>query len=357
MNYMKLAIENAKKATTHPNPQVGAVIVMDNNIISTGYHKYYGGDHAEVDAINNANGNTIGATMYVSLEPCNHYGKTPPCTKAIIESGIKKVFIGIKDTTNKVNGSGIDTLIKNGVECEVLNDENAVILNYEFLSKEIKRPKTTIKVATSLDGKIATKTYDSYGLSSSTGLDYVHKLRTEFDAILIGGNTLMKDDPTLTIRRGQTGHLNRVIIDYELNTTLEHNIFKDHKTDPVIIFTNRNAEKEKVYELRSKSKVFPVLDSFDDLNIVMNILSILGINSVLIEGGGTLNDYLIQQNLIDKVIFLFNKSIIGGENAITSFSGMGISKIKDKIQVINTKITELENEIIIEGDINVHRSN
>ncbi|MDD5492289.1 MAG: bifunctional diaminohydroxyphosphoribosylaminopyrimidine deaminase/5-amino-6-(5-phosphoribosylamino)uracil reductase RibD, partial [bacterium] len=224
--YMKLALQLAEKGKgkVFPNPMVGAVLVKNGKIISQGYHRYFGGAHAEVEAINNATQPVAGADLYVALEPCAHYGKTPPCTEAIIKAGIKNVYIAMLDPNPLVAGKGIKKLRQHHIPVIAgITTEKAALLNREYIHYiKHKRPYVIMKWAMSLDGKIATRTGDSKWISNEQARKYAHSLRANVEAIIIGINTVLKDDPSLTVR-GITGAKNpvRIILDHHLRIPLE----------------------------------------------------------------------------------------------------------------------------------------
>ena len=354
MNYMKIAINEALEGeNTYPNPKVGAVIVKDNKIISTGYHQTYGSNHAERDAILKCKEPLDNATLYVTLEPCSHHGKTPPCTDLIIERNIKKVVIGSLDPTDKVNG--MDILKNNGFDVSYKLDEESIIINYEFFKDHVKEPSITIKVASSLDGKIATKTFDSKGISSKKLLNITQKLRSEYDAIMVGVNTVLKDNPRLNIRINPKP-ITKVIIDFNFEITTNLELFNDD--NQVVIFTKRNVDKDKVKTFRAIGViVFNVLNDYQDLGKIKTYLGALGIKSILTEGGGTLNEGLLSLSLVDKLRIHYSPIIIGGSTSITSFNGEGVNLIKEAYRLNNVKTTQIENELILEGDFIVHRNN
>ena len=253
--YMRIALQLAKKAEgrTDPNPLVGSLVVKNNRIVGRGYHKMCGLPHAEVNAIRTAGPRAKGATLYVTLEPCGHFGRTPPCTDAIIKSGIKRVVIAMRDPNAINNGRGIAKLKRSGIKITfgVLEDD-ARSMNPAYI-KFITRsmPYVTLKIAESLDGKIATKTGDSKWITSAPSRRYVHDLRSKVGAVMVGVNTLVKDDPLLTSRiRGRKEPV-RIVVDSTLKTPLRSRIFSNLDRSPVIIATIKGhpAGRLKKYEL------------------------------------------------------------------------------------------------------------
>lgn len=344
--YMQLAIDIAGKGIgkVSPNPMVGCVIVKNGKILSTGYHGYFGGHHAEVDALKKCK-NPKGATMYVNLEPCCHYNKkTPPCVPQIINSGLKKVIIATKDPNPAVSGKAILQLNKNNVICKTgLLSEAAKKLN-ELYIKYIKTkiPFVILKMAYSLDGKTKTKTGDSKWLSSEKSRETVHQLRSRTDAVLVGINTVLQDNPELT-SHGKGRNPKRIVLDYGLKIPLNSNVLKGGvKT---IIATSKNSNKIKKEKLKKMGIAVIELSSknnFLDIKKLLVELGKTGISSLLVEGGETIAQSFLKEKLVDKIIFFICPKIING-----------IKYVKNAASVKNISVRKIEEDFLFEGYLNV----
>lgn len=321
---MRLAIELAKKAQgkTSPNPAVGAVIVKNNKVIGKGYHKKAGLPHAEINALREAGQKAKGATLYVTLEPCGHYGRTPPCADAIIKSGIKKVIIAMKDPNPVNNGNGIKRLRGNGIKVGtgvLVKEAEAINKPYiKFITKGL--PYITVKVAQSLDGKIATKTGDSKWISSEDSRRYVHELRGKVDAVMVGANTVLRDDPLLLSRVSRKQPV-RIIVGGKSRMPRDAKIFSSLDRSPVIV-------------VKSLSEA----------------LALANITHILVEGGGELIASLVEKDLVDRFLIFIAPKIIGGRAAKTSVEGAGISHIKDASNFTIKSIRRFKKDILIEAE-------
>lgn len=353
---MRRALELAKLGigAVNPNPLVGAVIVRKGEIIGEGYHKAYGGPHAEVNAFNNAVEDVRNAHMYVTLEPCSHYGKTPPCAKAIVEKGIKKVTISMMDPNPLVSGKGIEILKNNGIEVEVgLLEEESRKLNEIFIKYiTTKEPFCIMKTASTLDGKIATVTGDSKWVTNEKSREYVHYTRHRLSAIMVGVDTVIKDNPSLTTRLKDTKGRNplRIIVDSSARIPFDSKVFKEEGR--TIIATTEKASKDKlnsIKELGGEIIITPLKEDRVDLNFLMKRLGEEKIDSVLLEGGGTLNYSALRAGIVDKVMTFIAPKIIGGALAKTPVAGEGIEFMKDAINLKDINITRFDDDILIEG--------
>lgn len=356
--YMGIALELASKGMGHvsPNPMVGALIVKDNNVIGSGYHMKYGEGHAEVNAFKNAEEFDVsGATMYVTLEPCSHYGKTPPCAKKIIEKKIKRVVIGTLDPNPLVAGKGVYMLKEAGieVECGVLEDE-CLKLNEVFMKYVVtKRPFVLMKSAMSLDGKIATKTGESKWISGEESRKNVHILRKQYSAIMVGVNTVIKDNPSLTCRIEENINPIRIIVDSKLRTPFDSNIVKTANDVKTIIACTSSAsfEDRKKFENMGVQILVCAEDSEKRvcLNDLIERLGQLNIDSVLLEGGATLNFSALKSNIVDKIQIYIAPKIIGGNNAKGPVAGDGIDKLSKAFKLTNLQYKKMGQDILIEG--------
>lgn len=355
---MKRALELSQlgEGFTSPNPLVGAVIVKDNEIIGEGHHKYFGGNHAEINAINSTTSDLKGSTMYVTLEPCSHFGKTPPCANAIVKSGIKKVVIGLLDSNPLVAGRGVEILKENNIEVVsgVLEDEcrkvNEVFLKYI----KAKIPFVTLKYAMTLDGKISSFSGDSKWISNSLSRNYVHKLRHRNTAIMVGIGTVLADNPSLNTRLDTDNPLDpiRVIVDTNGKVPLDSKVINiDSKAETILATTNL-IDKDKLNSLKNKSVkiiICPLENNQVDLNFLLETLGRQDIDSILLEGGSELNFNMLKQGLVDKVITFIAPKIIGGHSAKTPVGGTGIELIRDALVTTDMDYKLFDEDICIES--------
>ena len=353
--FMGKALELAKKGEgfTNPNPMVGAIVVKGNKIIGSGYHQKFGGEHAEVIAIDSCNAN--GATLYVTLEPCCHKGKTPPCTDKIIKSGIKKVVVGVRDPNPLVSGRGINTLKNNGIQIveNILNDKCKEINNVFFHYITTGLPYVVMKYAMTIDGKIATRTGASKYISGEESLNYVHKLRHKYSGIMVGINTVLADNPQLTCRIPGLTNPCRIICDTNLRTPLNLQIIETAKNIPTIIATASTNEHEWYKYLVNGVQIVNVSrkDNVLDIKDLMKKLGALGIDSILLEGGSGLNWSAISSGVVNKVMASVSPKIFGGEKAITPIAGVGVDLPQNGYILTNLKINRFGNDFLIEGDL------
>ncbi len=346
--YMRLALELAAKGLgrTSPNPCVGAVIVKNNKIIGKGGHEKCGLPHAEANALNSVTENARGATIYVSLEPCSHLNKlTPPCTQAIISAGIRRVVIAMLDPNPQVNG--VEELRKHGmvVKTGVLEKE-AVELNKAF-TKAITTslPYVLVKTAMSADGKIACNSDVSHGLSSPEFLELVHKLRNEYDCILVGIGTVLQDDPRLTCRMKNGRDPLRVILDSLLRIPLNARVLADNN---VLIACTTQANKRKKKILEKKGVLVKEFGKKQvNLRQLLKWLAASGKNSVLVEGGSEVNASFLEEKLVDEIMLAIAPKLIGGEKAKGPFGGKGINRINNAIPLYGTSIKQIGPDFIL----------
>lgn len=355
--YMKRALELAKKGAgkTSPNPMVGAVIVKDNCIIGEGYHKEYGGPHAEINALRNAGEKAIGADIYVNLEPCSHYGKTPPCAEVLVKSGIKKAVIAMKDPNPRVSGKGIEILIKNGIEVKVgVLEKEALKLN-EFFIKYItkKEPFVISKSAVSLDGKIATTTGESKWITGEDSREYVHNIRKKVSGIMVGIGTILADNPMLTARI--EGHTVKsptaIIVDSHLRIPMNSNLFKDMTNREIIIATlvDDGIKKMQLEDKGVKIITTPSYKNKVDLKYLIKRLGEEDIDSILLEGGSTLNFSALKMGIVDKVMYFIAPKLIGGETSKSSIGGEGFSNLSEAINLKYSTSEKIGEDLLIEA--------
>ena len=356
--YMKRALELAENGSgfTSPNPLVGAVIVKDGMIIGEGYHEIYGGPHAEINAFKNATDDVRGATMYVTLEPCSHFGKTPPCAGAIVEKGISKVVIGMIDPNPIVAGRGVSILRESGIEVHTgVLEEECKRLNEIFIKYiTTKKPFVILKSAMTLDGKIATSTGDSKWITNDASRTKVHEIRQRVAGILVGIGTVLSDDPYLTTRlkRTNVSHPVRIVLDTHARIPLGAHVLEDLGEIRTIIATTALASEDHLKSLREKGAeilLLPIKDDHVDLEALMIALGELGIDSVLIEGGSKVNYSAIDAGVVDKVVVFIAPKLIGGDEAKTPVGGEGKKFMRDAIILKNMQIHLIDEDIMIEG--------
>ncbi|MBS6600296.1 MAG: bifunctional diaminohydroxyphosphoribosylaminopyrimidine deaminase/5-amino-6-(5-phosphoribosylamino)uracil reductase RibD [Clostridium sp.] len=357
--YMKLALELAKKGIgrVHPNPMVGAVIVKDGKILGQGYHKKCGEGHAEVNAFKDAeekNENVEGAEMYVTLEPCSHFGKTPPCADKIIEKKISKVFIGTLDPNPLVAGRGVKKLKDAGIYVEYgILESECYKLNEVFMKYIVKKePFVVMKTGMSLDGKIATYSGESKWITEERSREDVHNLRNELTGIMVGINTVLKDNPQLTCRVNGGRNPIRIIVDSNLKIPMDCKIVNTAKEVETIIATTDKANLDKINSLEDKGVKIIVVPSKNgkvNLKELMTILGKLKIDSILLEGGGTLNFSALEEGIVDKVKIYIAPKIIGGKDSKTPIEGKGIDNLKDAFKITNLSVSTIGEDILVEG--------
>lgn len=364
MNYMGQALSLARLALgqASPNPAVGAVVVKKRTVLGQGYTQPPGSHHAEVLALKQAGGEARGGVMYVTLEPCAHYGRTPPCTQAIISAGIKGVHMAMLDPNPLVSGRGKEELEQKGVKTYLGEDEEEAKEINEAYIKYITTglPLVTAKFALSLDGKIATRRGNSRWISGPESRKYVHCLRYTSDAIMAGANTILADDPHLTTRcsggKGGTIHKQplRVIVDGEGRTPLTARVFSEPgKT--LLALGRATTPKEKAAFKQAGAEILelPATGSRVDLGILLEELGKREITSLLVEGGGILLGSLFDQGLVDKVIAFIAPVIIGGAEAKTAVAGRGVDKVAEAFRLENMKAEKLGDDLMVSGYVAV----
>ncbi len=354
---MKLALRLAKKGIgwVNPNPMVGAVIVKNGEVIGRGNHEFYGGLHAEANAINACTRSPRGATMYITLEPCFHKGKTPPCVKLIVERGIKRVVIAMPDPNPKVKGRGIEFLKSNKVKVETgILEEEASLLNESFIKFiQTRKPFCLYKGAMTLDGKIASVTGDSRWISGEASRKLAHQLRQQYSAIMVGVGTILKDNPTLDTRRSHKISKDplKVVVDSMARISLDAQVLTNNPHLTLVAVT-RKAKKAKIAEIRKTGAqvvLCPEAQDQVDLKYLILALGSMDIDSVLLEGGGTLAFSAIRDGVVDKVLFFVAPEFIGGKKAPTILEGDGIRRLSDAIHLNKISVKMLKEDIVIEG--------
>ncbi|HWK23847.1 MAG TPA: bifunctional diaminohydroxyphosphoribosylaminopyrimidine deaminase/5-amino-6-(5-phosphoribosylamino)uracil reductase RibD [Ureibacillus sp.] len=339
--YMQLALDLAAsaKGNTNPNPCVGAVLVKDGVIVGTGLHRKAGEPHAEVHAFKMAGDHAKGATLYVTLEPCSHYGKTPPCANLVKESGVSRVVVATMDPNPSVAGRGINLLIEAGIEVEVgLLEQEARKLNERFIHNMLtNKPFVISKFAMTIDGKISTHNGHSKWITSEEARLQVHKLRHEVDAILVGVGTVLADNPSLTTRLPHREGKNpiRIILDSDLRTPLNANVVDTTEAQTIIVChteadqTKMNKLKEMGVQILSVSKNECGLDLEESLHQLYK----MGITDVLVEGGAEINASFLRAGLINKFLVFIAPKVLGGRNSKTPFAGLDIDHMDEALQI------------------------
>ena len=355
---LAVQLANNNQGNTSPNPSVGAVIVKDNEIIGQGATQPSGGKHAEVVAIESCITNPTGADLYVTLEPCCHHGKTGPCTDVIIQSGIRNVLVGYIDPNPIVKGQGIDKLQTAGIQVYKWDDDTECSLLYEGFRKHIttNRPFVTAKFAMTLDGKICSRTGDSKWISSPASRKIVHDLRRKSDAILSGIGTVLTDNPSLTARDSkdkpwEDRQPTRIIADSNLRSQLKPDLQIFNQIGNTIIATTTNSNTVSFPKSVTLRTYAPNDNGKVDLTLLFKELGEQGFVNVLVEGGSTLLGGLFDHNLVDKVVAFIAPTIIGGSEAKGPVGGIGKDFVSDAFQLTDTKVTNVENDILVTGYI------
>jgi diaminohydroxyphosphoribosylaminopyrimidine deaminase/5-amino-6-(5-phosphoribosylamino)uracil reductase len=357
--YMRLALKLAArgKGKTSPNPMVGAVLVKQGKIIGQGYHRGPGTPHAEVVALRLAGDKASGATLYTNLEPCCHVQKrTPPCTQAIIQHKVQKVVMAIRDPNPQVRGRGLRKLKKAGVRVqEGVLEQEATQLNEAYIKYMTRKcPFVVLKVAQSLDGKIATAGGESRWITSEQARAYTHQLRAQVDGVMVGIGTLLRDDPRLTVRTGakEARQPLRIVVDTALRVPLDAQVIKQPPSGRTLIATTSQAAQGRIRELERRGVKVLVTKEREgrvDLADLMRLLGEMGVMTVMIEGGSELNASAIRQGIVDKVLFFITPRIIGGQDAKSSIGGISPKHLSASIPVRDYQIKRIGPDLLLEG--------
>jgi diaminohydroxyphosphoribosylaminopyrimidine deaminase/5-amino-6-(5-phosphoribosylamino)uracil reductase len=357
-HFMNMALDLAAKGegSTSPNPMVGAVVVKDGLVVGSGYHKVAGGPHAEVFALDTAGSLAKGATLYVTLEPCNHAGRTPPCTRRILESGVGRVVAAMKDPNKNVAGKGAEFLEQNGVPvitgvCEA----QAKKLNEAFIKYVCTgRPFVIAKCAATLDGRIATRTGDSRWVTGESAREFVHQLRHKVDAIMVGINTIRNDDPSLTTRLPgmQGSDPVRIILDTHLSISTDARVLRQTSAVPTILIAGPKAparKKRALEKMGARVLETSLKNELIDMNAMMELLGVMELTSLLIEGGSRVMASAFKHAVVDKVLFFYAPKILGGDDGIPICSGPGAEQMSKCIAVNEMAVHRLGDDVLIEG--------
>ncbi len=351
IKYMRLALSLARngRGKVWPNPMVGCVIVNDERIVGKGCHEYFGGPHAEINALTQAGKKALGSTMYVTLEPCNHVGKTLPCTDAIIRAGVKRVVAATFDPNKNVRGKGLRELRDNSIEVfSGMMKREALRLNAAYMKSRMERNKVVIvKAAMSADGKIATRTGDSKWISSRHSRAFVHRLRTTVDAIVVGRNTITRDDPELT-SHGAGPNPVRVVLDTNLTVPMSSKALDNNA--PTIVFFAGNPARKKLKSLQKRKVMavrLPFLNGRMDFREIIARLRQFSLDRVLIEGGGETIANAIESGVATDIVLFIAPKIVGGRMAKTPVEGSGIANIRDSIRLTYCDISRIGSDFVL----------
>lgn len=356
--FMQRAMELARNGAgrVSPNPLVGAVLVKDGRIIGEGFHQQYGEKHAEVNAIENSTVPVKGATLYCNLEPCcfqSPLKKQPPCTDRIIQEKISRVVIANLDPNPQVSGKGIKILSDGGIEVTtgVCHEEGALLNEVFFHNMAFNKPFVHLKLAQSLDGRIATSSFKSKWITDVSARESVQKLRRDYDAILVGSNTVKQDNPSLTLRGLEGSQPVRVILDSQLSTPMDSEIYAPHSTSRTIVFTTTTGSSRKKEILRSRG-VLVVESPMNDakkipLDLVLSQLYERDIGSILVEGGSAVQTSFIREKLFDKVSIYIAPIVIG--KGIEAVGDLGTDSIEEALRLRRTSITTIGDQVLMQG--------
>jgi diaminohydroxyphosphoribosylaminopyrimidine deaminase/5-amino-6-(5-phosphoribosylamino)uracil reductase len=362
---MALALAARGKGFTSPNPCVGAVVVKNGEVAGRGWHRAYGADHAEVMAIDDAGGAARDADLFVTLEPCNHFGKTPPCTHKILAAGIRRVVAACPDPNPKAAG-GLSFLSQNGVDvsCGLLQAQAETLIEDFLWYVRHQTPFVILKCAATLDGRIATSTGESQWITCEQSRAFGHEIRGQVDAILVGSGTLHADNPSLTCRipGKQPRDPARVILDTRLTVSEDAQVVRQKSTAPTIVVTGPDVPSDKKARLLEKNvQVMEIglKDNRLDLCRLMLKLGEMSITSLLIEGGGTVAAGALSAGIVNKMIYFLAPRLLGGSDGKAVFEGKGIEKLSDAITLDPMTVTQVGQDILVQGYVNYpdHTSN
>ncbi|MGV8073420.1 MAG: bifunctional diaminohydroxyphosphoribosylaminopyrimidine deaminase/5-amino-6-(5-phosphoribosylamino)uracil reductase RibD [Syntrophobacteraceae bacterium] len=362
--YMKEALRLAVKGRgrTSPNPMVGAVVVQGDTIVGKGYHEYVGGPHGEVNALRDASEKTADATLYVTLEPCNHQGRTPPCTFAILDSGVSRVVIGMSDPNPHVKGKGADYLRKHGISVDegILEKESRIINQAYIKYVTTGIPFVTLKTAATLDGRIATRTGDARWISNERSRAFVHRMRAASDGILVGINTVLEDDPMLTARIPKSRAIRqpiRIVLDSRLKIPPESRLVRSARDVPLWVACSEKASRNKEAELKEAGiHVLRLPQKGDriDLHSLLSELGKRGLTSLLVEGGARVMGAFLESRLADEVLFFYAPKILGDPGGVPMVSGGPRDLISESMSVYNVTIKRFGEDVMLRGRLGEH---
>ncbi len=353
--WMKQVLRLAERGRgrTSPNPMVGAILVREGKRVGQGYHTKAGEAHAEIVALDQARQEAKGATLYVNLEPCTHYGKTPPCAPRVIESGVRRVVVGTEDPNPLVKGKGIESLIRSGVTVQVgVLEKECQRLNEAFFKYIVtKEPYVILKSASTLDGRISTRTRDSKWITGEVSRRFVHRLRNAVDGVLVGIETILNDNPLLTsrIRGGRDPY--RIILDSRLRIPEDAKVFGESPSR-VIIGTTEAGAGEKMNRLKKKGVqilVLPAKQERVDLKACLKKLGEMEIVTLLVEGGSEINGSFFDARLLDKFCLFLSPKWIGDREAPGIFGGQGVKDLKEAVTLKEVRLRKMGEDFLLEG--------
>ena len=358
--WMRRALELAQRGRgrTSPNPMVGALLLKEGRIVGEGFHARAGEPHAEANALRAAGPEAAGATLYVTLEPCVHHGRTPPCVDVILEAGVARVIIGMLDVNPQVVGRGVRSLVDAGVPVEAgILEEECRRLNEAYVTwMTERRPFVILKAAVSLDGKIATYRGDSRWISTEASRRRTHALRNEVDAVMVGAETVVRDDPELTVRllEGEVRNPLRVVVDSALRIPPTSRLLTERPEVKTLVATTAKApmeRREAVEALGREVLVLPERDGRVDMPALMGKLAEREVISLLLEGGGQLNASMLEAGLVDRLYVVIAPMLIGGREAPTLLDGLGAGSIKEAWRLKDLRIEEVEGDLHVEASV------
>jgi diaminohydroxyphosphoribosylaminopyrimidine deaminase/5-amino-6-(5-phosphoribosylamino)uracil reductase len=364
-DYMQMALELAQKGIgwTSPNPMVGAVVVNNGQVVGRGYHQRVGGPHAEVHAIEDAGESARGATIYVTLEPCNHVGRTPPCTQKIIDAGIRRVVVAMEDPNPGVKGGGSHYLQDRGIQVTTgIAERAARTLNEGFITwVTTGSPFVILKCAATLDGHIATRSGDSRWVTGPASRRFVHQIRHSVDGIMVGVETVKMDDPSLTTRLdGQTGSdPTRIILDTHLSMPLTAKLLHQPSAAPtwIVCGPDSDAQRQKALErIGARVITAPLIDGRIDLVVLMQQLGSMEITSLLIEGGGSVIGSALRAGIVDKICFFYAPKLLGGDDGIPICRGAGAVRMQDSLTVHDMTVFRFDEDVMLQGYLKPRQS-
>jgi len=350
--FMKRALQLARRGAgrVSPNPLVGAVVVRDGRIVGEGHHVYERKDHAEVVALRQAGDLAQGADLYLNLEPCSHFGRTPPCAESVINAGIRRAFVAIRDPNPLVSGRGIAALLTSGIEVhEGLCREESARLNEKFLHFiQTGRPFVLLKLALTLDGRIATAAGESRWITGEAARRVVHRLRYEYDALLVGINTVLQDDPSLDTRGARQKPLTRVVLDSALRTPPDARVFSS--PGRVIIFHSPGASPDRAAGLGQKALLLPTTRTSLglDWNCILKSLGEQKITSLVLEGGGQIAGSALSAEVVQKIAFFYAPKILGAEG-LPGIGRTSIERLSDAMCIEGLDVRRLGPDLLLQG--------
>ncbi len=354
-HWMRRALRLAAKGwgRTSPNPMVGAVLVKEGRAIGEGFHAQAGGPHAEILALSRAGEQAKGATLYINLEPCSHYGRTPPCAPTVIQYGVRRVVVGMEDPNPLVKGKGLEMLRNAGIDVEVgLLESDCRRLNESFIKYiTTKQPFVILKIASTLDGKIATGQGESRWITGEKSRRFVHRLRSKVDGILVGIGTILKDDPLLTARLRGGRNPFRIILDSRLRIPERAKVI-EQDPERTILVTTESAPRERMDLFEKKGVRLLLLDTQQGRVNLKSLLIRLGemeLTSLLVEGGSEVNGSFLTQGLVDKIYLFLSPKLLGGHRSLGIFGGDGIERLSEAVILDELKTKRIGEDLLIEG--------